>query len=260
MNRSTLQSQAYCNAVLVGLALMILLSPSRVDAKDKLYGGRTISSWMSQLVNGNVDKTKEAHTALVAIGPPAIAPLIKTLKNTQNFAKAASVLGDMGERALPAVPTLTTYLSHKESAIRNRAFASIREIGPKAAPIIKKAFKKSRNLQAKSRLVQLMAAYSDQCEDMVPELMKLMTTKDRELSRAVETALVRMNKVSITPLIKALEGRKKKSRIKAAVILGRIGPAAKEAIPLIKNMIKRSRKKADKELLTNALNQLQQGS
>lgn len=121
---------------------------------------------------------------------------------------AVRVLGEMGPKASAAVPALIEALQDKSDAVRGRAIVALGAVGPAAkdaGPLLKEA------LKAESATVRINAAESlwkieGDAQAAVPVLIEILQSTEYE-------------------------------RASAAQILGRIGPAGKDAVPALTRIV-----------------------
>jgi HEAT repeat protein len=104
----------------------------------------TISSLIAELTCGDVARCQKARKALVAIGKPAVAPLIKTLTGQKEQVRweAAKVLGQIADPS--ATAALLETLEDKDFDIRWLAAEGLIAIGKEAlAPLLKALIERS---------------------------------------------------------------------------------------------------------------------
>ncbi|MBN2453282.1 MAG: HEAT repeat domain-containing protein, partial [Candidatus Omnitrophica bacterium] len=130
----------------------------------------------------------------------AVPELIKALgdKNDDVRKNAAEALGRIGQAAKDAVPALVKALGDKNDVVRKNAAETLGRIGPDA-------------------------------KDAVPELIQAVD----DIGNAAAEAIGKIGLPAVPALIQALKDKNYFIRDEAAEILGRIGPAAKAAVPAI---------------------------
>ncbi len=149
-----------------------------------------------------VDENEGTHTAIANEPVPidAIDQLIKDVSEGEDVIRkgAAEALGDLGEKAAKAVPSLLHALSNESRFSQPIFISALGKIGPKAA-------------------------------DAVPNLIKLMDTGYWLLSDAGQTGH------DVGPIESALNKQFKQYHIYIAAIvaLGQIGPSSIAAIPVL---------------------------
>lgn len=133
--------------------------------------------------------------------------LTEALKDRASALRAAEVLASIGGfRASSAIGTLTENLTHNDEKLRARAAAGLLKIDPEQLP-------------ATSVRALTLAALKD--------------TDERVRSVAVE-ALVKIGKGAVPGLVNVLQTDINSSlRLRACLALGEIGPAAKDALPVV---------------------------
>lgn len=109
--------------------LCLLLSLTLIgNAEAQQSTDMEIASYIAQLKEAK-DWSK-ARDALVAIGQPAVLPLVKALKeqDVDTRKRAAQVLGRMGGKASDALPALTEMLKGKDLEVRTVSAESLGKI------------------------------------------------------------------------------------------------------------------------------------
>lgn len=78
----------------------------RDEQKEQKYEGRTIEEWVADLGKGFRERQK-AHRTLVAIGRPAVKPVLSVItERRKGTGQAFETLGEMGEVAREALPIM----------------------------------------------------------------------------------------------------------------------------------------------------------
>jgi len=153
-----------------------------------------------------------AHATLLRIGPAGLPYFVKALRNTNPKirARAASYLGHLGPEGGAAAPALATALDDSVPAVRSAAVVALGQIGPAARAAI-------------------------------PDLTAALHLDDDYLRLQVIRALWKVSHESETCvpiLMKILGDRNNPNRAGAAILLGEMGPAAKEATPALTNVLR----------------------
>jgi HEAT repeat protein len=153
------------------------------------------------------------HAALHSFGVAAVPHLTKAIaEDGDDFRlRILSVLGHLGHLAAPALPALVGLLGHDNPAMRRRAAFVVGQIGPDA-------------------------------ETVAPSLQKLLADADPTVRVAAAQALWRIGSWSDSAwkiLMNAvIEDRTPAAaRINAIAALGGLGPAASEAVPVLRRIL-----------------------
>ena len=170
--------------------------------------------------NSKLNCQTNAAYALGKIGGAAVAGLIELLKSTEPLVRsgAAWALGNIGPASGEAVQFLTEALKDKDNSVRYYAAEAIGKINV-------------------SGLTALVEALGD---------------KNVDVSNAAAHSLIVIGGPAIPELIKTLRRDEPLFKINAAVVLGGIGPSAKEAVPALEEALQA----ADSEVKHAVLNAL----
>ncbi len=156
---------------------------------------------------------KAAAAGLLRAHPPILDNAVEMLGDNKLAARIgiAWELGLLGPPAGPAVPALVKALGHENDSMRASAAGALGKIGPPARaalPALRKA------LKDKHEPARIVAALS-------------ISRLDPSNAGTVVAMVVEM-----------LEGKDRQRRVKAAFILGQMGPVAKSAVPALKEALK----------------------
>lgn len=164
-----------------------------------------IAPLIEKLTDSDTRIRRDAADALVTIGSSAVPALIDALDNQDKNVRwcAASVLGDIGAEAKPAVPALVDALKDKDGLVRLYATLALGNIG----------------VEAKAAVPALISALKDEepyVRIYAPAALRKM---------GVEA------KVAVPALITALKDKNGRVRLNAAYALGAMGTEAASAVP-----------------------------
>jgi HEAT repeat protein len=187
-----------------------------------------------------IEEDPDEIAALASIGPPALAQVADTLINHEEplmRSWAASILGQMKEEAVPAVPVLGEALKDKDMSVGTSVLEAIKTLGPYAAaavPALIDVLDQSRNEKNREMVIVALEKIGPGASAAVPVLQKIkrshpdladyvdraiatITDPDNILKNLVEekgcdaiSELVNMLKIyrgdsSILPIIEALQ-------------------------------------------------------
>jgi HEAT repeat protein len=206
--------------------------------------------------------------ALGNIGPEAIPPLIEALSHKEESIRsgAALALGFMDKKATSAIPALSNALSDPGKDVRQRAAEALASIGPESIPALEKALEhdspevraaatfglKDLGEQARPvahRLAELIKRESDPTvtapaldalsfigyPQFLPLLIEQLKSDEPAVLQAASNALLLLPEQqakTIPALIQFLDqAATTQERERAALLLMRMGPAAKTAVP-----------------------------
>ncbi|WP_313931118.1 HEAT repeat domain-containing protein [Nostoc sp. FACHB-133] len=164
-----------------------------------------IAPLIEKLIDNDAHIRSLAADALVNIGSAAVPSLIEALKNQDINLRwhAASVLGDLGAEAAPAVPALSAALQDEDGQVRLYATLALGNIGTAA-------------------------------KAAVPSLMAALQDKEQFVRIYVPSALRKIGveaKVAVPVLTAALKDKNPTVRYNSAYALGAMGTEAVSAVP-----------------------------
>lgn len=213
--------------LLVGVvfALVIPSSPFYLPeylVSGDVYEGKSVSAWTKNLTNADPEVRKEGALALGSIGKgakksvPDLAMMIVEDQDANVRAAASFAIMKIGSTATEAVPGLIKGLQDEEGVVRFNCANALRVIGP----------------DAKDATEALIKALNDEKNQIYSDKL-ILTVQD-----CIALALAKITKgsdVAVPALMEALKNTKLPPTRKAVIrSLGEIGPAAKAALPLIK--------------------------
>jgi HEAT repeat protein len=187
-----------------------------------------------------------AQAALISIGPPAVPPLIDTLKDKERRNGAALTLGRIGKPAEPALPNLLEGLRDPDATFRMSAHHALVFLGPGAVPYLVRALADPSERVWYSAVLAL-GKIGPAARSAVPALVDALKGGNTSLRILALNALVRIDPghqavgerlEEIVPvLIEALKHEEAAIRNWACVCLGKLGKGAKAAIPALAKIV-----------------------
>ena len=213
-------------------------------SEDKTVASATeveIRQWITALRIGTQPERMEAANHLGTLGrngSEAITTLIQSLNDPSEPVglNAAYALGAIGEES---IEPLTNALQDENETIRRHAAYALTAVGSGVEERV------TELLNHKSADTRGYAAYvlgEIDAVDSVPNLVSLLDDESVNIRRNVVEALglIQGNTdTSVRALAKALvKDEDKQTRFTAALSLARIGPAAEEAVPALKDALK----------------------
>jgi HEAT repeat protein len=102
---------------------------------EERYRGRSLAGWLELLCAHRAERRKEAATALMAIGLPAVPGLLRIVKEGRppDRCRAIRVLAHIGPAAKPAVPLLLEARKDLDRRVRYEVQEALMMIDPGAA-------------------------------------------------------------------------------------------------------------------------------
>jgi HEAT repeat protein len=241
-------------AVSVVLALLVLgawLEPTGVVlgwmSGETFYRERPTRYWRRALTSSDPAVQARTHQELKEGGRsavPVLADVLRTSENPEARWKAADLLGRLGPAAheLPAaLLSLTTALKDDSSQVRAvaaTALASIGSAGPDALLALQDMLSTPESLPA----LRALAGYGADAAPAIGQILVLLKHKDdSEIRWNAARTLGKIGpaaKEAVPDLIAALKDSDALVREHAAEALGDIGPQAKESISALEKVLK----------------------
>lgn len=196
------------SALLVALACFLV--GARMRAAEPTHGGKPVSHWIAAATSSDTEEWLEAEAALRNMRGDAVPYLTDAIRRSDGDARIRLlfVLEWIGPSAESAVPLLLELLGHQSAEVRITAAGTI------------------------------VAIDCSQRRTALPVLIRGLKEDPQVASRAAISigALGADGAPAVPALVEALRGRDARLRLEAAGALWRIGPAAKQAIPALKEM------------------------
>lgn len=253
------------------IAAIAAIGPEAADAVPKLIEHLDSSKARGRRQRDNRQMTYRMAHALAKIGPAAIPSLLEALasEDSERRAGAAKAVGGMGALAKPAIPALIKNLEHGDESVRNETAEALALIGAESAPSLASAlasndgrvrtgaaralaeigppaaaegsamfaaFDKEKDGGIRAALLMALARTGADPDRTVPLLLEAIRGADEPQRHAATNGLLgskAMQERAVPALLKTLETGDPASRHRAAQVLGRIGPGAAKAVPML---------------------------
>jgi HEAT repeat protein len=199
-----------------------------------------ITAMIEAMADPEYRVASQARTSLGFMGPVAVPHLAKALKHPNPRVRtfAASFCRDPYPETRAALPQLLEALKDPEIEVRCNVVYSLADLAkdfPEAIPMI------IGGLQDEDSKVRVTATIKlghlgSLAKSAIPSLLKMVKDEDWKIrSRSIETLqeIGYRDKLFITLLINALKDNDNRVRKSAALVLGIIGPDAKDALPAL---------------------------
>lgn len=214
-------------AVLSVMLLASSASAQQVDLKDLI----------AKVESGNENDRIAAIDALAEMGRdaraavPALSKAVTLAGDAESRWRAARALAAIGPAAAAAVPSLIQALGDQDPMVRAYAAHALGKIGPaarEAVPeLVKKAVDESRLVRREAR--EALLAIKAPSEVTLPLLLKVLEESEPEAVVSALETLAEQGKKIVPKLCEALHNEK--ACYWACLLIERIGPEAKEAVP-----------------------------
>lgn len=152
---------------------------------------------------------------------------------------AARTLGSIGPDAKAAVPALVKALDHDDPNVRAYAAYALGKVGSDSDDVvdalINKAFDKS--LPVRKACLGALRTINPPVEKTLPVVLKILDEADPAIVLPALNTVAEEGKKAVPRLCEVL--KHEKGCYWACLVLAEIGPDAKDAVPLVKDLLKR---------------------
>jgi HEAT repeat protein len=153
--------------------------------------------------------------------------------------QAAAALSEFGADGRPAVPALIAAINDESIVVRRRAVRALGGMAEAAEDAIPALIAATEDANA-SVALQALASLSDLAPlsaAALPAFLTALWTGDVRFRAVAGVALVRLGSAAVPSLLQTLVHPAPEMRAKAAHILGKLGPIAAEAKPLLEKLL-----------------------
>jgi HEAT repeat protein len=199
-----------------------LIIASKYNSKSAIIDQKTIylAFLETAFTNNDLEIRKLAVQVSRKIGLPAIKSLIQALKDEDATIRmeTAKTLGLIGD--IKAIDPLIQTLTDDDHSVREESMEALRKIGVPSIDALSKVLK-DRNNQARKHAVQILGEIVD--VKAADSLIQVLNETDSDILRGAVSALEKIGRPSVKPLIQSLKDRDGQVRKLATVALGEIG-------------------------------------
>lgn len=220
------------------LCLSVMFVPPRSIAAK---GNQTaLISEIRQAANS--DRAEFAIVSLKRQGAPAIAALVQMAKNEKEPSKsrlfAINALGQFGDDAKPAVPTLVALLDSKQKGVRLATLSALSEIGKSAKGAVPRLILALKDADEAVRVgaAQAIGSIGSPAKSAVPALIEALNDPSKTVRLRVIGAIGSLGtdaKPAIAELTQALNTPEREIRLAVINALRKFGSEAKAAVPML---------------------------
>ncbi len=231
---------------------MLVLAELGPDAK------RAVPALIEQLSSPRAENRREALICLGKIGPasaPAIGAIEKLLdaKRGKVVLAVAYALGSIGPEAKKAADRLKPYAADPDQLTRLACAWAIARTNPNDKALVRRATKilaeslRSKKERVRMAAVRGLASLKPGPAIAIPAIREALMGADKETLNAALDALASLGESSVPNVAKMLQD--KNLCCKAAMILARMGPQAKTAVPALVTALRDDDPQTRREIL-----------
>jgi HEAT repeat protein len=205
---------------------------------------RSVQELIAQLSSSDTPVRREATFQLEKLGPAAkdaVPALLKVIDDSdkQVWSNALAALASIGPDAKEAIPTLLLIFESGKGRSQRfrergqmivRAAYALTRIGPAAVPPLIEALGKD-DAGLRAGAAKALGGMGPAAKDAVPALVAILGNQDPEVQREVIDALGSIGAEAQPKVVEALQGSEARQRSGAALALGAMHTAAKDAAP-----------------------------
>ncbi len=239
--------------VLALLAVGVWIEPTGVVLGwmngEAFYQNRPSRYWGKALTSSDPATQAQTHQALKDGGRsavPVLAELLQKDANAEARWKAADLLGRLGPEARqtpPALSSLSSALKDANPQVRAVAATALASVGPAGSEAIP-ALQEMLSTQDCLPALRALALYGSDAAPAIGKIVVLLQQEgDSEIRWNAANTLGKMGpaaKKAVPKLVAAMKDPEPLVREHAAEALGEIGPDAKDAIPALTQALKDS--------------------
>jgi len=211
-------------------AVKVLLNELRSENRDAAVGAalalgrmreaRAVDPLIGLLASPDLYVREQAIEALVAIGKPSVAPLVKALGSSDAVVKRSAIvaLGRLADS--DAAAALARLLGESDLAVRHYAVVALRDMGPEIYAHLEEALS-SGNPAAQKAACEILG-YIREPRAIKPVAALLDDTDESVRWTAAKTLGAIDGKFAVQNLIRALQDKSPRVREVAVLALGKI--------------------------------------
>jgi HEAT repeat protein len=231
--------------------LAVCSSPlSAADRPEPKFKGKPLAYWVDRLQQAPTDDEQgKAADAIAAFGPdagPAVPRLIEMLDDRSgDFRELVTrVLCEIGPGVKDAVPALVKSLKEKSARSPSCVFQILGAIGPdakEAVPVLVESLRDPKTVQDAVRTLCSIGPAAEKALPAIRATIRQYHKKDPKGDSYSHWLLYPLPKfgASAVPLLaEFLDDKAATYRGTSAELLGEIGPAAKDATPNLRKLLK----------------------
>ncbi len=207
--------------------------PPKLPTPDELVKGLDSKDPTSR------DRAADELEQLGHNAKPAVPALIKALGGDDESLQwhVARAIGAIGPGASEAVPTLTKLLESKSPTVRANAALALANLGDAGKTAIPQLAKLAVDPEVSVRRAAMQSLHTMKPgkEVMVPLMIGVFKETEPSVLLPALQSLAEMGDAAVPALIDA--SKTKEGRYWACLALGEIGPAAKDAVPALKELV-----------------------
>jgi len=157
-------------------------------------------------------------------------------KRKDSLLRAIFVLGEIGSEASEAVPKLIELLAADDRDVHTQAKKALCRIGAVAVIALESAIRNG-SYNVRLRAAYVLGEIGPNAVGSVPGLINMLADPDTGLHQQAERALRRIGPDAVPKIEKSLVSKEFNIRLRAAYVLGEIGPGAMSSVPALLKLL-----------------------
>jgi len=204
------------------------------DVLRKVDPNADVPAFAAALKDKNEEIRKEAIAALVEAGDraksvSAALTVATSDKNALVRVKAIRLVSKIDKVGRDLLPTYRDALKDKDVKVRQEAAEGLAEMGARAADAVADLCAALKDSDGAVRLSAAAAVNKTGTRDKAILPALIVVLKEEKLHKDITPIILRMEEEAVPGLIEALDDKNAVVRLAVVTILGKIGPAAKDA-------------------------------
>ncbi|MGI9471382.1 MAG: HEAT repeat domain-containing protein, partial [Rubripirellula sp.] len=203
----------------------------------------TVGKITSLLSDGDAEVRAAAAEAIGQIGTneaSVVTKLSRSLQDQDSKVLLASLnsLAALGEASKTHTQEVWPLLEHPDAGMRSAALKCLAAVDGEAATPILIELLSDRDWTVRRDSAESLGKIGSKAKAAVPTLFRMLTSEDdRDAARGALRAIDDAGPEAVPVLVGALESDDRRQRYYAMFLLGKVGPAAKDALPAIRRLL-----------------------
>ncbi len=183
-----------------------------------------------------------------------------TDKDADVVLAAVTSLAEMGEAAVASTDSIAKLLGHESSSMRVAAihcFAAVQKDQSQSVPTFIELLK-DEDWTVRRAAAESLGAMKEGAKAAVPTLFVMLKDDvDTDFAKGAIQDIDTAGPDALPVLMTGLESEHRRSRYYAMFLIGKIGPDAAEALPLLEKLLKETESKRSRDMIRKAIDAIE---